>query len=306
MRPGLLVRYTRWQQIKDNKKHFSSKNLHYDVDEIRNLNYIGDGSPFHTMDVYGPKDCREVLPVVMLIHGGGYVACEKFINECQAKFLAEQGFRVVNINYSLMPEVSFFEVVQELFAALHWIETNAESYRFDPNGICVSGDSGGGHYALMVAAVQNSRYLQEYFGVAPVPSGIRGIAASCPMTELRSAKDGKDMTSRFLRTNALHSGRAKDDTFIDNVSFPTILGKSDFPEIFLLTTPTDPLLYTASKTLHEQLDARGISHVYREYTSQQRQLGHVFNVVDPEFPESVAANKEILEYFRSHIHANAE
>ena len=41
--------------------------------------------------------------------------------------------------------------------------------------------------------------------------------------------------------------------------------------------------------------------MYREYTSADRQLGHVFNVVDPEFPESVAANKEILEYSRSRI-----
>jgi len=301
MRPGLLVRYTRRQQINDNKKHFAAKNLHYNVDEVCNLNYMGDSSPFHTMDVYGPKDCRDVLPVVMLIHGGGYVACEKFINECQAKFLAEQGFRVVNINYSLMPEVSFFEVVQELFAALHWIEDNAQAYHFDPKGICVSGDSGGGHYALLVAAVQNSPYLQEYFRVAPVTQGIRGIAASCPMTELRSAKECNDMTSRFLRKNALHSGRVNDDTFIDNVSFPAVLDKCVFPEIFLLTTPTDPLLYTAAKALHEQLDDRGISHVYREYTSADRELGHVFNVVDPEFPESVAANKEILEYFRSHI-----
>lgn len=302
MRPGLLVKYTRWQQIRDNKKHFAAKNLHYSVDKICNLNYMGDSSPFHTMDIYSPKDRQDVLPVVMLIHGGGYVACEKFINACQAQFLAERGFHVVNINYSLMPEVSFFEVVRELFAALHWIESNAEAYGFDPEGICVSGDSGGGHYTLLVAAVQNSNYLQSYFGVTPVAHGIRGIAASCPMTELRSAKEQNDMTSRFLRKNALHSGRVNDDTFIDNVSFPAILDKCAFPHIFLLTTPTDPLLYTASRTLHEQLDARGIQHVYREYTSAERELGHVFNVVNPEFPESIAANEEILEYFKAHIH----
>lgn len=301
MRPGLLVKYTRWQQLKDNKKHFATKNLHYEVDEVCNLNYLGDTNPFHTMDVYGPKNCQDILPVAMLIHGGGYVACEKFINECQAKFLAEHGFRVVNINYSLMPEVSFFEVLQELFAALHWIERNAEAYHFDLNGVCVSGDSGGGHYALLVAAVQNSTYLQEYFGVAPVAHGIQGVAASCPMTELRSAKEQNDITSRFLRKNALHSGRDNDDTFINNVSFPAILDKCNFPEIFLLTTPADPLLYSASKTLHEQLDAKGISHVYREFTSHERQLGHVFNVVNPEFPESIAANEEILEYFKAHI-----
>lgn len=298
MRPDLLVKYTRWKQVKDNKAHFAAKGLRYDVDVRRNLNYMGDGNPFHTMDIYGPRGCEEALPVVMLIHGGGYVSCEKFINECQAGFLAERGIRVVNINYSLMPEVSFFEVVRELFAALHWIEDNAGAYGFDPNGICVSGDSGGGHYALLVAAVQHSAYLCSYFGVTPVAQGIRGVAASCPMTELHSAVTGKDMTSRFLRKNALHSGRAEDSTFVDNVSFPTVLDKCDFPEIFLLTTPTDKELYSASATLHRQLEERGIAHVYREFTSRERELGHVFNVVNPEYPESVAANEAILAWLK--------
>lgn len=303
MRPDLLVRYTRWQQVKTNKRHFAEKGLHYDVEEIRNLNYMGDGNPFHTMDVYGPKGNNDILPVVMLIHGGGYVSCEKFINECQAKFLAERGFRVVNINYSLMPEVGFPEVLQELFAALHWIENNAQMYLFDTKGICVSGDSGGGHYALLVAAVQNSRYLQTYFGVEPLSHGIAGVAASCPMTELHSAVSQKDMTSRFLRKNALHSGRDKDSVFVDNVSFPTILDKCAFPEIFLLTTPTDKELHGASRLLHQQLEERNLPHVYREYRSEERELGHVFNVVNPEYPESIAANEEILTFFKAQIAA---
>ena len=301
MRPDLLVKFTRWKQVKDNKKHFSQKNLTYNVQEIRDLNYMGDKNPMHDLDVYGPKDSDSKLPVVMLIHGGGYVSCEKFINECQGKFLAERGFRVVNINYSLMPEVSFFEVVRELFAALHWIEDNAEFYGFDTNGICVSGDSGGGHYSLLVAAVQNSPYLQEYFKVQPVATGIRGIAASCPMIDVRSAKENDDMTSRFIRKNALHSGLVNDDTFIDNVSIPTVLDKCAFPDIFLLTTPTDSVLYPESKRLHELMSSKGIAHTYREYTSEERLLEHVFNVVNPEYPESIAANEEILSYFRSKL-----
>ena len=301
MRPDLLVKFTRWKQYKDNKKHYAQKNLSYDVHEIRDLNYMGDKNPLHTLDVYSPKNAEGALPVVMLIHGGGYVSCEKFINECQGKFLAENGFRVVNINYSLMPEVSFFEVVQELFTALHWIKDHATEYGFDPDGICVSGDSGGGHYALLVAAVQNSQYLQDYFKVQPVAAGIRGIAASCPMIDVRSAKEQDDMTSRFIRKNALHSGLVNDDTFIDNVSIPYLLDKCAFPEVFLLTTPTDSVLYFESKRLHELLLKRDIPHQYREYTSEERLLEHVFNVVNPEYPESIAANKEILEFFRSKL-----
>ena len=297
MKPGLLVRWTRKKQLEDNRAHFAAKNLHYEADIQKDLDYMGDGSPFHTMDIYGPKGSDAVLPVILLIHGGGYVSCEKFINAAQAGFLAQEGARVVNVNYSLQPEADFITVMRELFCALHWIEANAAAQHFDPKGICVSGDSGGGHYALLIAAIQNSPYLQQYFGVEPLGSGLCGTAASCPMTELRTAATGTDMTSRFLRRNVLHGGREKDVTFIDNISIPYLLDKCDFPEVFLLTTPTDPQLYTEARRLHETFAAKGIRHEYREYTSSERTLGHVFNVTDPEWPESVAANREMLAWF---------
>lgn len=300
MRPSLMVRWVRRKQVRDNLAHFGAKNVCYPADMQADIPYIADGSPFHTMDIYGPKDSDAVLPVVLVIHGGGYISCDKFINALQSQYLASQGFRVVNVNYSLQPEVSFIQVVRELFAALHWIEDNAQQYCFDPNAIFVSGDSAGGHYSLLVGAVQHSPCLQKYFGVAPIAS-MKGVAASCPMTEIRSAKEKNDMTNRFLRKNTLHSGRVHDDIFIDNVSIPYLLDKCDFPEVFILTTPTDPLLYEETKRLHETLEAKGIRHHYREYTSEERKLGHVFNVVDPEFPESVQANEDILAYFRSRM-----
>ena len=39
------------------------KNLIYDVDEKKDLNYMDDGSDLHNLDLYGPKDSTEALPV---------------------------------------------------------------------------------------------------------------------------------------------------------------------------------------------------------------------------------------------------
>jgi len=299
MKPSLMVRMVRKKQLRDNQAHFAAKNLNYDVDEIRDLNYRKDQNPYHNLDIYRPRQQNAPLPVVMLIHGGGYVSCEKFINEAQGKYFATKNFAVVNVNYSLQPEADFIDVIRELFDALHWIEENAPRYGLDSHRIFVSGDSGGGHYALLTAAVSESEYLQKYFGVRQVSAGIRGTAASCPMTEIRSARDKKDITSRFIRKNTLHSGRLHDDEFIDNVSIPYLLDKCAFPEVFLLTTPTDSLLYQEAKRLHETLAKRSIPHQYREYQSAERELGHVFNVMNPEYPESVMANDDILEFFNS-------
>jgi len=41
-------------------------------------------------------------------------------------------------------------------ARLRWVVRNAEKYHFDPNRIITSGDSAGGHLALMSAMVTRS------------------------------------------------------------------------------------------------------------------------------------------------------
>lgn len=297
MKPSFLIRKVREDKRKENAEHFAAKNLFYDVDEIKDANYAGDQNEYHNMDIYGPKNSTEKLPVVVMIHGGGYISCDKSINECQGKYFATKGFRVVNINYTLQPEAGFIEGVQEIFHALRWIVNHADEYYFDKNQICVYGDSAGGHYALLTAAVQNSEYLQRYYKVNALKEGIKRVAVSCPMYEIRSAKEKKDITNLFLRMCTLHSGRIKDEEYINNVSFPAVLEHCDFPEIFLLTTPTDSVLYKEVSLLHELLDKKGIKHVYREYTSEDRVLDHVFHAVHPDYPESEMANEDILNFF---------
>ena len=296
MRPDLLLRYLRKKQIKDNKKRFEQKNLQFSVDSLYDLNYMGDSNPDHNLDIHSPQNTVGKLPVLLVIHGGGYTQCEKFVNDAYSKVFAEKGYRVVNMNYSLQPEADFIEVMREIFAALHWIEANAQNYGFDCSRLFVTGDSAGGHYALLVAAIQKSVQLQEYYQIRPVDSGIRGVVANCPMTELYTAKDGKDTTSRFLRKYVLKD-HVNDETYIKNISIPYLLDKTDLSGIMIITSKTDPLLYEEDCRLHKILVDAGVSHVYKEYVGREHVLGHVFNVLDPDWEESQEAWQDMCEYF---------
>lgn len=302
MIPSFLLKKIRRDKWKENEEHFKQKNLIYDVDEKKDLNYMDDGSDLHNLDLYGPKDSTEALPVVVLIHGGGYISCDKFIDEAQGKYFATQGFRVVNINYSLQPEKDFIGVMQEIFCALRWVEKNAQKYFLDDTQIFVYGESAGGHYAMLAGAIQNNQELGAYYGISPLEKGIRGVAVSCPMYEIHSIREKKDFASRFLRSILLPGGKRKDEAYAEHVSIPTVARKGGFPEIFLLTTPTDTLLYREVRRLHQILETEKIPHRYKEYTSEERKLGHVFHATDPEFPESKAANRDILNFFREKGH----
>lgn len=298
MRAGLLIRYLRKKQIRENRKRFAEKNLQFPVESVYDLNYQGDSSVWHNLDIHSPQNGIGNLPVLMVIHGGGYTQCDKFINDAYSKVFAMKGYHVVNINYSLQPEADFIEVMQEIFSALHWIESNAQQYGFDCSHLFVTGDSAGGHYALLVAAIQNSDVLQKYYHIRPISAGIRGVVANCPMTELYTAKNGKDATSRFLRKNVLKE-HVSDDEYITNISVPYLLGKTSLQNIMIITTPTDPLLYEEVNKLHGILENAGIDHVYKEYLGKNHKLGHVFNVLDPEWEESQIACNDMFQFFES-------
>lgn len=298
MKPSFFLRTIRKQKWKENERHFAAKNLTYEVQEQKDLNYMGDEDTFHRMDFYGPSGNDEMLPVIVQIHGGGYISCDKFLNEAQGKYFAVQGFRVLNINYSLQPEADFIGAMQDVFCALHWLEEHAAAHRADPKQIFVYGDSAGGHYAMLAGVIQNSSAMQEYYGVLPLKNGIRGIAVSCPMYEIHSLLETRSLQNLLMRRMLLPGKRKTDQRYLDNVSIPAILAREEFPEIFLLTTPTDAMLYEAAKKLHALLKERGVCHRYQEYTSAERTLGHVFHATDPEFPESEKANDDILQYFR--------
>ena len=170
------------------------------------------------------------------------------------------------------------------------------SYGFDCSRLFVTGDSAGGHYAMLVAAIQKSVQLQKYYQIRPVDSRIRGVVANCPMTELYTAKDGKDATSRFLRKYVLKD-HVNDETYIKNISIPYLLDKTDLSGIMIIASKTDPLLYEEDRRLHKILVDAGVSHVYKEYVGREHVLGHVFNVLDPEWEESQEACQDMCDYF---------
>ena len=71
------------------------------IQRIDDLRYGEDER--NVLDVYRPKDAHGRLPVIVSIHGGGWVYGNKEIMQFYCMSLAEKGFAVVNFNYRLAP-----------------------------------------------------------------------------------------------------------------------------------------------------------------------------------------------------------
>ena len=62
---------------------------------------------WHLMDIYRPRDAEGKIPVIIDVHGGGWVYGDKVLYSHYCMDLARRGFAVVNFNYRLAPRHRF-------------------------------------------------------------------------------------------------------------------------------------------------------------------------------------------------------
>lgn len=122
------------------------------------LPYISGGEERQQLDIYLPEGYEEgeKLPVLVWIHGGGWVAgSKKDVPWGFDRSFFYDGFAHVCINYRYATQVPFPAQVEDCKAAIRWIRANADKYRFDTTRIGVWGGSAGGHLVSMLGITAN-------------------------------------------------------------------------------------------------------------------------------------------------------
>ncbi len=116
------------------------------------------------LDVYRHRSHPQNCPVLLQIHGGGWVIGSK--NEQGLPLMthmAQRGWVCVSVNYRLSPHATFPDHLVDVKAAVAWIRDNIRDYGGDPNFIVVTGGSAGGHLAALVALTPNDAVYQPGF-----------------------------------------------------------------------------------------------------------------------------------------------
>lgn len=272
-----------------------------EVDYIQNIPYIDDGREEHMLDVHGvDPDSDALKPVIVEVHGGGYIGGNKGINTEHAEFYAQNGFAVVNTDYIKLPEGNFKTVIQELFATLHWVEAHAEEYHFDLNNVFMSGDSAGGYFVNLMAVVLNTPDVRDYFEVEMPGFEIKGYALTCPGTDVMALRDnlGKEGPAGFT-SNKIGEEILMDDELMSHCDLYSVIDPATFPEVYFITTPTDASFYSHSVKLDAFLTENQVQHSYKEYVGTDGDLVHVFNISEPASPDGKLANDEMIAYLKS-------
>ena len=114
---------------------------------------------------------RGGAPLHVFIHGGYWQAMDKEHFAYVAEGLRPHGFDVAALEYTLAPEVSVAEIVDQCRTAIGWLWRQAAELGFDRDNITVSGHSAGGHLTAMLLLTDWTAWDAE-LPAAPLRGGL--------------------------------------------------------------------------------------------------------------------------------------
>jgi acetyl esterase len=117
----------------------------------------GDGAP-RPARLYAPS--RERLPLLLYLHGGGFVIGGLETHDSLCRQLAlRSGCAVLALDYRLAPEHPFPAAVEDTWAAVRHLAGHADALGLDGRRMAVGGDSAGGTLAAVAALLARDAQL---------------------------------------------------------------------------------------------------------------------------------------------------
>lgn len=135
-----------------------------DVEVVKNICFNDECPVKLQLDVYRSAERKTGCPVLLQIHGGGWIIGDKreqalpLMNQ-----MAAAGWVCVTANYRLSPAATYPEHLIDCKRALAWIREHVHEYGGDPDLVVVTGGSAGGHLAALVALTPNDAEYQPGF-----------------------------------------------------------------------------------------------------------------------------------------------
>lgn len=234
----------------------------------------GTNEKWQKLDVYRPKEAGDdKLPVIVSVHGGGWVYGDKERYQYYCMDLAARGFAVINFTYRLAPDYKFPAPLEDANLVMKWIMENAKKYNMDTKRMFAVGDSAGGQQLALYSSIcTNPEYADKYDFKVPEGVAFKAVALNCGAYIV-------DIHDKAMNTGELmaeYLPNAGDDNEIEMVSACEHI-TPDFPPSFVMTATGDFLRNQAPEMVKKLIE-NDVEHELHYYGDKDHELGHVFHL----------------------------
>ncbi len=245
--------------------------VHYPgIVRVKDIQYADKSEEFNVGDLYFRRtdlNDGKLHPVLLYIHGGGFIKGDKDYRVTNSEFFAHHGYFVFNIDYRMPPEVSLIENFSDVIHALNYLSTLAETYNIDLSKIVVSGDSSGAYQTSMLASVTFDEELRTTLGLPEVRLRPAALALMCGLYDMEKLMAGPTVFGVLPETASMILGfkvnrdmsNVRDYEYINFIS-PTRLVNENWCPVFMTWAKQDVLCGGQGPLMAEALDQKGVQN----------------------------------------------
>ncbi len=261
------------------------------IDRFDDIVY-GKDPHWQVLDVYRPKKERgNILPVIISVHGGGWVYGDKERYQFYCMDLTERGFAVVNFTYRLAPKYKYPAPLEDTNLVFSWVLDHADQFGFDKEHIFAVGDSAGAHLLGLYCCICTNRvYAKEYNFQIPERFIPTAIALNCGVYKINPAQ--KDLTTRLMKDFLPEKGTKEEIQKINVLRHIT----KRFPPVLFMTC-SDDFLKEQAPLLETRLKNLKVPYISKYYGDEQNKLPHVFHC-NIRSEDARKCNDDECEYFK--------
>jgi acetyl esterase/lipase len=222
------------------------------------------------LNVYQPLVTQKLqkFPTVVILYGGAWRKGSPDNYERFSCYIADQGYSVIAIDYRHAPKYKFPAQLEDVRAALQYIQAHADNLQVDIDRIAIMGRSAGGHLATLAAYEQGAmpfRAVVSYYAPSNLLEGFRNPPVPNPL-------DTNTVLRDFL-------GGTPDELLeLYQKASPKNYVRPDLPPSLLVYTGRDHVLQPKfGRILYNQLQATGNRAIFLEIPWAEHSFDAIFS-----------------------------
>lgn len=254
------------------------------VEVVRNVPYSDIDEKYNKADLLFPKniDKNKKLPVLLNVHGGGFVAGDKGLRIGICRMFADNGWFVYNINYRLCHKFPAPNCSIDVINAINFLPSLGKQYNLDLDKIVLTGDSAGGYLVAHAMSSIADSHVREALNMPQCKLKIRALMLFCGIYNFEETLSKKapfglirSLGSSIMGFDIEDKEKYSSFPYIKELS-PINYVNDSWPETFVSMAKKDMFCGGQGEEMAKALIKNGVkTTIYQAYTMGETHCSHL-------------------------------
>ena len=247
--------------------------------------------------LYVPPCIQQSRPAMVIVHGGGWRKGSPRGVSGFGEFLSRAGFVCLCPSYRLSGEAHWPAQIEDVKCAIRYLKTNWKQFGLDTERVGITGDSAGGHLALMAAV---DTIFEGSGGHMDVSSTVKAVGAMYGPVRVRETRANGSLLGLLKPTATVADYSSASPIDYDLTEFPPclLIHGADDPAVPLSgTLEFYAKLVELGRTV-ELHSFAGEGHAFDRRSSTQERM---VDILDPSSISGPTVIRLIARFFMKYL-----